>query len=102
MIDFLFALVLLADTPTSPTPPTAPAAVTQPASPEAPVAPSATETQRANDQMVCKRVQTGTGSRLGRGQRVCRPAHEWEDAEQGAQKATSDISRSWRGNGGDQ
>lgn len=97
MFEVLFALALMAQTtPDAATPPpTTPPAATEPA-PAQPATPDAE--QKKNTEIVCKRVQRNTESRLGRGQRVCRPAWEWENASEAARKTADDITRSFRGN----
>ena len=96
MIELAFALALMAQEPASTPPPAPPASgPTSPVTPPTP-APAAPEAAKAGDEMVCKRVDTATGSRLGRGKRVCRPASEWEEAADSAQRATNDSRRAFR------
>jgi hypothetical protein len=95
MIEFAFALALMAQEPaTEPQPATPPIPAAQPAAPSAPK--TATQIPSAGDEIVCRRVETATGSRLGRGIRVCRPAREWEAAADSAQKATNEGRRAFR------
>jgi hypothetical protein len=108
MIDMLVALALLAQAPadmpagpaTAPTAPevseTAPAAPAAPVAPQAAAAPAAPQAAatpaNANEQIVCKRIRVQTGSRLGRGERVCRPASAWEDEAANAEREGSTIA----------
>jgi hypothetical protein len=98
MIDLLFALALMAEPPSpAPDAPAPPAsAVPAPAKTPAAAAP-----KRANQRMICKRIEPPTGSRNGRVHRVCRTEQEWEDASGSAQRSIQPNLRAYRGpNGG--
>jgi hypothetical protein len=100
MIDMVIALALMAmDAQTTPPP-----AATNPAATATPVAPApaadAQAKQRNNSDLVCKRLNPPTGTRVGRSKRVCRPAVEWEMASEAAKKAASDAQSSRQMAGG--
>jgi hypothetical protein len=100
MLDFIVPLALLALSPgeAQPSLNSAPTTIAEqpaeqgvPATPTAPAATSATPAT-AEEPLVCKRVRVQTGSRLGRGERVCRPASAWEDLEESQQRIGQGVA----------
>jgi hypothetical protein len=97
MLEVIVALALFAGSPSEG--PAAPGQTTvqatgqtsAPAAPPAPPAP-APAAQPQGEEMVCKRIKVQTGSRLGRGERVCRPASQWLDESDNAQREANSIA----------
>ena len=94
MIEMILALTLMAEPPSGASQSPAPPAVETPA----PTTPQAAPA-RANQRIICKRIEPPTGTRNGRVKRVCRTEQEWEDASGAAQRSIQPNLRAFRGTG---